>query len=84
MNSLQRVLCPEGRLYFSVPIGRERVEFNAHRVFAISTVLNAFQGLSLLSFSFVDDEDRMHKDVDWKQVPVCDYGCGMFEFTKEP
>ncbi len=33
MASLQRVLSPGGRLYFSVPVGRERVEFNAHRVF---------------------------------------------------
>jgi SAM-dependent methyltransferase len=48
MKSLQRVLRPGGRLYFSVPIGRERVEFNAHRVFAISTVVNSFAEVCFL------------------------------------
>jgi SAM-dependent methyltransferase len=33
MQSLMRVLKPGGRLYFSVPVGRPRVEFNAHRVY---------------------------------------------------
>ena len=32
MSELQRVLAPAGRLYFSVPIGRERLESHAHRV----------------------------------------------------
>jgi len=32
MDALQRVLKPGGTLYFSVPVGRERLEFNAHRV----------------------------------------------------
>ena len=30
MNELQRVLKPGGKLYFSVLIGQERVEFNAY------------------------------------------------------
>jgi SAM-dependent methyltransferase len=84
MKSLQRVLRPHGRLYFSVPIGRERVDFNAHRVFAVTTVLDSFADLSLTSFSFVDDEGRLHEDFNWSQTPVTEYGCGLFEFTKEP
>src|SRR5205085_2338659 len=33
MRTLARVLANQGRLYFAVPAGRERLEFNAHRVF---------------------------------------------------
>jgi SAM-dependent methyltransferase len=82
MESLQRVLRPGGRLYFSVPIGRERVDFNAHRVLACVTVLEAFSKLSLISFSFVDDAGDLHEDDDPAAIPELEYGCGLFEFTK--
>jgi hypothetical protein len=82
MLALQRVLSPRGRLYFSVPVGRERVEFNAHRVFAPLTVLNSFPLLELVSFSFVGDDGRLCEDVDPMAVPASDLACGLFEFTK--
>ena len=40
-EALARVLAPGGRLYFSVPIGRERLVFNAHRVFSPERCLRA-------------------------------------------
>ncbi len=82
MSSLQRVLRPGGRLYFSVPIGRERLAFNAHRVFDTRTVLSAFRELELVSFSFVDDNGAMHEDVELSVFPPSEYACGLFEFTK--
>jgi len=84
MSSLARVLAPGGRLYFSAPMGRERVEFNAHRVFALQTVLSRFSALKLLSFSFVDDSGRLHEKADTQDFPhQSQYACGLFEFTKE-
>jgi hypothetical protein len=82
MAALQRVLAPGGRFYISVPVGRERVEFNAHRVFAVETILRSFEGLHLLSFSFVGDDDSLHEDVDPKTFPASEMACGLFEFTK--
>jgi hypothetical protein len=81
MASLQRILEPGGRLYFSVPIGRERVEFNAHRIFAASTILASFPHLSLVSFSFVDGAGRLHEEIRPEEAEGAD-GCGLFEFTK--
>jgi Caenorhabditis protein of unknown function, DUF268 len=83
MRALQRVLAPNGRLYFSVPIGRERVEFNAHRVFAPTTILENFSALRLVSFSFVGDDGRMYEDVDVSKIPESELACGLFEFTKQ-
>jgi SAM-dependent methyltransferase len=83
MASLQRVLAPGGRLYFSTPVGRERVEFNAHRVFAPQTILDHFAGLRLVSFSFVGDDDRLYPDRDPLALPPSEMACGLFEFTKE-
>jgi hypothetical protein len=82
MASLQRVLSPGGRLYFSVPVGRERVEFNAHRVFAPQTILNSFSNLQLVSFSFVGDDGRLYEDQDPLHLPESEMACGLFEFTK--
>ena len=82
MRSLERVLRPGGRLYFSVPIGRERVDFNAHRVFSPATIVDSFERLSLVSFSAVDDAGNLHEDVDYRSLPELEYGCGLFEFTR--
>lgn len=82
---LAELLKSGGTLYLSVPIGRQRVEFNAHRVFAVATVLAlARDWLELTRFSFVDDDGRFHLDADptaqgYQQLV---YGCGIFEFQK--
>jgi SAM-dependent methyltransferase len=81
-NELQRVVAPGGRLFLSTPIGRERVCFNAHRVFSITTILLMFSQLRLIEFSFIDDAGRLHQTVDPANVPSLDYGCGLFEFGK--
>ncbi len=81
-EELQRVVGEGGRLYLSTPIGRERVCFNAHRVFAPATILALFSQLELAHFSFVSDDGALHQDTSWSQVPPLDYGCGFFEFRK--
>jgi SAM-dependent methyltransferase len=83
MASMQRVLRPGGRLYFSVPLGAERLEFNAQRVFNPETILATFNGLHLLSFAAVDDAGRFHSDADPKMFAHSRYACGMFEFGKD-
>jgi hypothetical protein len=82
-GELMRVLAPEGRLLLSVPIGRERVQFNAHRVFAVGTVLSIFRQLELRDLAIVDDAGSFINSVDPRSVPMCEYGCGLFEFVRE-
>ena len=82
MKSLQRVLGYDGRLYFAVPIGRERLEFNAHRIFAPSTILRAFSQLQLLSFAVVNDNRQFLTGIDPESLSKSEYACGLFEFTK--
>jgi len=83
MSSLERVLSPGGILYFSVPIGKERLEFNAHRIFDVDTVLTQFKKLSLVSFSYVDGAGDLHEDTSPYLSRIVSRGCGLFEFTKE-
>jgi SAM-dependent methyltransferase len=82
MSALQRVLAPGGRLYFSVPIGRERCEFNAHRVFSVSTVLETFTSLRLLSFSLAGDDGSFQENAQPGNLGAPEHSCGLFEFTK--
>lgn len=81
-RELARVVRPAGRLYLSVPVGRERVCFNAHRVFAPPTIVSYFSGMQLQGFALVDDAGRFRNDAPFEAAADLDYGCGMFEFMK--
>lgn len=52
-ENIQKKLKKGGRLYISVPVGKERVEFNAHRVFYASTIIECFKDLKLMEFSCI-------------------------------
>lgn len=79
---LARVLAPKGNLYFSLPLGRPRVCFNAHRIHAPTQILDYFSVLRLVEFSAVDDAGHFHENVDPFILNGADYGCGFFHFTK--
>lgn len=81
-RELTRVLAPKGRLLLSTPLGRERIQFNAHRVFEPSTVLNMFSELSFQSMAIVDDAGRFYAVANPNEPVDYEYGCGMFEFLK--
>jgi len=81
-SELQRVLKLGGRLYISVPVGRARVCFNAHRVHAPHTIQSFLPALRLKSFSLVDDAGRFDENVPFEAADNLEYGCGMFEFVK--
>jgi len=82
MNNLARILRPDGHLYFSVPIGKERVEFNAQRVFSPQTILAHFGALKLLSFCAVDAKGDFVPKCQPSEYANADRACGLFEFTK--
>ena len=80
---LVRVLAPGGHLYFGTPIGEEKLYFDAHRVFAVETILHIFQGLVLEEFSLINDKAReIIPHASYADANHCKYGCGLFAFTK--
>lgn len=82
ISEMIRILKPGGRLYFSVPIGIERVEFNAHRIFSPLTILESFAEISLVSFGVVDDKNCFFETADPFSYEAATYACGLFEFFK--
>lgn len=79
---LQRVLAPGGQLLFSVPIGRPRTCFNAHRIHAPNEVVQMFPALELVEFAGVDDEGRFRRRMELDEVAGARYACGLFHFIR--
>lgn len=82
LKELQRIVAPGGRLYLSTPVGRPRVCFNAHRVFAPNEIIAGLPELTLQQFSLVDDQGRLHLACTPDSAMSQDYACGFFEFER--
>ena len=66
LQQLKKMVKPGGRFYLSTPMGPQRIEFNAHRIFAADTVMNWFRdGWRIERFAYIDDHDVLHESVDW-------------------
>ena len=82
-RELVRVLAPGGNLLVGVPIGRERVLFNAHRVFSPVTVQGWFSDLRLIEFSVVTDEGIFKRFVEPQEYLNADYACGLYMYSRK-
>ena len=87
--NIAKILKSGGIFYFSVPIGPQRIEFNAHRVFSVQYLLNLLDPFfEVVHFSYVDDPGYFHKHIPLKQADIannfgCYYGCGIFELMRK-
>lgn len=77
-------LSEDGLLYFSTPIGKKSLLFNAHRIFSIKYLIDMFEdnNLECVEFDFIDDYGKIHLDADLT-LGIDDnfnlsYGCGIF------
>lgn len=87
LNALHRILKMGGIFWLSVPIGMERVEFNAHRIFAPQTISNFAEniGLNLVEFAFLDyDKIIISSDInsDFSRLANVKYSLGIYKFIK--
>ncbi|MGB7326121.1 MAG: DUF268 domain-containing protein [Rubripirellula sp.] len=75
-NELARVLAPNGRLFISVPVGKQDfLYFNAHRVFSESSVLALFPELELVQSRYIYGNDFVQGYRD-------EVGTGCYEFKR--
>ncbi len=85
LKELQRVLAPNGQLLLSTPCGRQRVNFNANRIFQTTQIVEKLDELDLIEFSFIPD----NKATAWIENHSLaidgnlEYGCGLFRFTRK-
>jgi hypothetical protein len=82
-SELSRCLAKGGNLFFSLPVGKPRICFNAHRIHYPKQILEYFCDLKLVEFSGTDDNKKFIENIDINALDQSRYACGMFWFTKE-
>ena len=88
MENIYKILKKGGKFYFSVPIGEQKIIFNAHRVFSIKYLTAIFENKYRIdTFSFVNDEGDLFENIQLNTVAInndykCRSGLGIFELTK--
>ena len=84
-RELVRVAKPGGTLIFVVPVGKPRIQFNAHRIYSYEQVITLFAGMELAEFSLVPDDFSRHgliRNANKGMVKDQYYACGCFWFVK--
>lgn len=88
LQNLADIVASGGSFYLSVPIGPQRVEFNAHRVFAVPYLVGLLEKhFEIRQLDFVDDTGRLHMDADARGTDASKsfgvrMGCGIFDCEK--
>lgn len=89
INNIYSMLKQNGTFYFSVPIGPQRIEFNAHRIFSLDYLIQILkEKFEISSFSYVNDRGDFFEyceltDDNIKSNFGCSYGCGIFTLIKK-
>jgi len=83
IDEMQRIVKKGGHIYFATPIGKQRLEFNAHRVFSPEFITQLFNHCELLEFSAVDDNNVYHEKTKPSKFVNANYSCGMYHFIKK-
>jgi SAM-dependent methyltransferase len=83
LKELMRVVAPGGQLLFSVPVGFERVCFNAERIWHPEKPLEVLNELRLVEFKAVSDSGEFLENVQPGDLTNADYSCGLYCFSKD-
>jgi hypothetical protein len=78
------VLAPGGNMLIATPVGRPRVQFNAHRVYDYRQFAECFASLELVEFALIEEGGQrgLIYDPPPDLVDAQSYGCGCFWFRK--
>ena len=89
IKNISKLLEKGGVFYFSVPIGNQRIEFNAHRVFSLKYLIPLLQEFyTIKNFSYVNDKGDFFEEIELTESQInnsleCRFGCGIFELIKK-
>lgn len=89
LENMAKMVKPGGKFYLSVPIGPQRIEFNAHRVFSLRYLLSLLEkNFTVNHFAYVDDGGDLHRGISLNEETIisncgCEFGFGIFEMTRK-
>jgi len=88
-DAITSILKRNGIFYFSVPMGPSRIEFNAHRIFSLTYLLNwVSTQFDVVKFAYIDDLGLIHENVELTKENVdtncgCHHGCALFVLKRK-
>lgn len=83
LKELERVIADGGNLYIGVPVGAERTEFNANRIFHPLSIVGSFSSsMELVEFAFAPKNGTLQRYFDIHKFPSIDYAIGLFHFRR--
>lgn len=85
ISELKRVVKQGGTLLFVVPVGKERVQFNAHRIYSLKQIVDLFKDWTLEELYLIPDKNYSEEPIlnpTIETVENQNYGCGCFLFRK--
>jgi len=88
-ENLHRMVQPSGRLYFAVPIGPQRIEFNSQRIFSLPQLSALIDPLYTVErFAYVDDAGALVENANLHAPEAarnhgCFMGCGIFALRRK-
>lgn len=83
INELKRVCGLGGNLLLVVPVGKPRIQFNAHRIYDPNYIVSQFENFKLLDFSVVMDDGSYLTNAPVEISRNQSWACGCFWFVKE-
>lgn len=82
MQNISALLSRGGTVYFNIPVGRQRIAFDAHRIFPIHTIMQLYEDkeFQLHELLYVDDRDCMNYNANLSNFDIVhslslDLGC---------
>jgi hypothetical protein len=88
-KAISKLVAARGTFYLSVPMGPQRIEFNAHRVFSLPYMRELCETeYKITCFSYVDDNGLLHRDTPFDTPAAdrnygCNFGLAIFELQKK-
>lgn len=84
IRELVRVLAPGGNLLVATPVGKQRIQFNAHRIYDAATFTRYFAPLELVELALIEENGNGGLVLSPKPELLASqtYGCGCFWLRK--
>lgn len=86
IKELKRVVQHKGNVLFVTPVGKPKIEFNAHRIYSYEQIISYFDGFELKEFSLIPENSKdggIIQNANPDLVKKENYACGCFWFVKK-
>ncbi len=89
VDNISKMLIKGGLFYFSVPMGPSRIEFNAHRIFSMTYLLDWLSPkFDIIRFAYIDDLGDIHENILLDEHLTktncgCNHGCALLVLRKK-